>query len=71
MTTATFDYIKGTGTYTTYYNLTLKDGSALNFPEAPVSVLRGTGRFEGAKGEGRRHHDRRTFNSAYGRRGTL
>ena len=65
--TATIDYIKGAGTYFTYNNLTLKDGSALwfkrnrtgqtrrhnnHFSEAPVSVLRGTGRFEGAKGDG-------------------
>jgi hypothetical protein len=65
--TATIDYVKGAGTYSTYYNLTLKDGSTLwikgtgpakpdgtttIFPETPVSVLRGTGRFEGAKGDG-------------------
>ena len=65
--TATTDYIKGSGTYSVYYNLTLKDGSALSykstgtaklegtttiFPEAPVSVLGGKGRFEGAKGDG-------------------
>lgn len=65
--TATNDYTKGAGTYLAYYNLTLKDGSALwfkvtgsakpddtttIFPEAPVSVLRGTGRFEGVKGDG-------------------
>lgn len=65
--TATTDYIKGSGTYSVYYGLTLKDGSALwykstgaakldgtitMFPEAPVSVLRGTGRFEGARGDG-------------------
>jgi hypothetical protein len=65
--TATSDYIKGTGTYLVYFNLTLKDGSVLSykangpaklegtttvFPETPVSVLRGTGRFEGAKGDG-------------------
>jgi hypothetical protein len=65
--TATTDYIKGSGTYSAYYNLTLKDGSVLRykatggaklegtmtiFPEAPVSVLGGTGRFEGAKGDG-------------------
>jgi hypothetical protein len=65
--TFTTDYIKGSGTYSTYYNVTLKDGSTLwwkgsgpaktdgtttVFPDAPVSVLRGTGRFEGAKGEG-------------------
>ena len=65
--TATNDYTKGAGTYFAYYNLTLKDGSALwfkvtglakpdetttIFPEAPVSVIRGTGRFEGVKGDG-------------------
>jgi hypothetical protein len=65
--TATIDYIKGAGTYSTYYNVVLKDGSALWFkgtgparpdgtttiyPEAPVAVLHGTGRFEGAKGDG-------------------
>jgi hypothetical protein len=65
--TATTDYIKGSGTYSVYYNVVLKDGSSLwykstgsakldgtttIFPDAPVSVLRGTGRFEGAKGDG-------------------
>jgi hypothetical protein len=65
--TFTSDYIKGVGTFLTYFNVTLKDGSALwwkgtgqakpegtttIFPEFPVSVLRGTGRFEGAKGDG-------------------
>jgi hypothetical protein len=51
-----------------YSNVTLKDGSVLwykqtnnqtrlegtisNFLEAPLTVLRGTGRFEGAKGDG-------------------
>jgi hypothetical protein len=65
--TATIDYIKGAGTYSVYSHVALKDGSALwykgtgparpegattVFPEAPVSVLRGTGRFEGAKGDG-------------------
>jgi hypothetical protein len=65
--TFTIDYVKGVGTYSTYYNVTLKDGSSLwikgtgpakpdgattVFPETPVNVLRGTGRFEGAKGEG-------------------
>jgi hypothetical protein len=65
--TATTDYVKGSGTNSAYYNLTLKDGSVLRykatgaaklegtvtiFPEAPVSVLGGTGRFEGAKGDG-------------------
>jgi hypothetical protein len=28
------------------------DGTTTIFPEAPLSVLRGTGRFEGAKGDG-------------------
>jgi hypothetical protein len=65
--TFTSDYTKGAGTFLTYFNVTLKDGSALwwkgtglakpegtttIFPEFPVSVLRGTGRFEGAKGDG-------------------
>ena len=65
--TATTDYVKGSGTYSVYYNVTLKDGSSLwyksigpakldgtttIFPEASVSVLRGTGRFEGARGDG-------------------
>jgi hypothetical protein len=65
--TATTDYVKGSGTYSVYYNLALKDGSALSykftgaakldgtttiFPETPLSVLRGTGRFEGARGDG-------------------
>jgi hypothetical protein len=65
--TGTSDYVKGSGTYSVYYNLTLKDGSSLwykstgpakldgtttIFPDAPLSVLRGTGRFEGAKGDG-------------------
>ncbi len=65
--TATIDYIKGAGTYSVYSHVALKDGSALwykgtgparpegattVFPEAQVSVLRGTGRFEGAKGDG-------------------
>jgi hypothetical protein len=64
----TTDYIKGSGTYTGYWKLTLKDGSTISykgtnvparlegtttdFPEAPVTILRGTGRFDGAKGEG-------------------
>jgi hypothetical protein len=65
--TATNDFTKGAGTYLTYYNLTLRDGSVLwftangtakpegtttIFPETRVSVLRGTGRFEGATGDG-------------------
>jgi hypothetical protein len=65
--TATNDFTKGAGTYLTYYNLTLRDGSALwftasgtakpegtttIFPETRVLVLRGTGRFDGASGDG-------------------
>jgi hypothetical protein len=66
--TGTTDYNKGSGTYTGYYNVALKDGSAItykatnvparlegtvtNFPDAPVSIVRGTGRFDGAKGDG-------------------
>jgi hypothetical protein len=65
--TFTTDYIKGSGTNLAYFNLSLKDGSVLSYrvtgtaklegtttvlPDAPVSVLRGTGRFEGAKGDG-------------------
>jgi hypothetical protein len=36
---------KGTGQAT-------PEGATTTFPEFPVSVLRGTGRFEGAKGDG-------------------
>jgi hypothetical protein len=65
--TATTDYIKGSGTNFGYWKLTLKDGSILwykltgtaktegtttIFPDAPIGVLGGTGRFEGAKGDG-------------------
>jgi hypothetical protein len=64
--TFTADYTKGAGTFLTYFNVTLQDGSAwwkgtgqgkpegatTIFPEFPVSVLHGTGRFEGAKGDG-------------------
>jgi hypothetical protein len=66
--TATTDYNKGSGTYMGYYNIVLKDGSTItykatnvaarlegtvtNFPDAPVSIVRGTGRFDGAKGDG-------------------
>ena len=64
----TADYVKGVGTFLAYYSVALKDGSALwwkgtgegkpegtttVFPEFPVSVLRGTGRFEGATGDGK------------------
>jgi hypothetical protein len=65
--TFTTDYIKGTGTNLAYYSLSLKDGSVLwfkvantaklegtttIFPDGPISVLGGTGRFGGAKGDG-------------------
>jgi hypothetical protein len=65
--TFTGDYTKGTGTFSTYFNITLKDGSTLwwkgagqgkpdgtttVFPEFPITVLSGTGKFEGAKGDG-------------------
>ncbi len=65
--TAINDYTKDAGTYLAYYSITLNDGSILwfkvagsakpndttiTFPEAPVSVLRGTGRFDGVKGDG-------------------
>ncbi len=64
---ATNDYVKGAGTYLAYCNISLSDGSVLwfrvagfakieetttLFPEAPVTVLRGTGRFEGTSGDG-------------------
>jgi hypothetical protein len=64
--TFTTDYIKGSGTNLAYFNLSLKDGSVLSYrvtgtaklegtttilPDAPISVLRGTGRFQGAKGD--------------------
>jgi hypothetical protein len=66
--TGTTDYNKGSGTYTGYFNIALKDGSTItykatnmparsegtltNFPDAPVSIVRGTGHFDGAKGDG-------------------
>ena len=65
--TFTSDYIKGVGTFSTYFSVGFKDGSALwwkgsgqgkpgegtstVFPEFPISVIRGTGRFEGATGD--------------------
>jgi hypothetical protein len=65
--TATSDYTKGAGTFSAYWNLTLDDGSKIYwlwnglakvegkttiFPESPVTIITGTGRFEGAKGDG-------------------
>jgi hypothetical protein len=77
--TFTTDYTKGAGTFFSYFTMTLKDGSTLwwkgtgpaqpdgtstIYPEFPVSVLRGTGRFEGAKGDGRQKGARVTPLSA-------
>jgi hypothetical protein len=65
--TAINDYTNDAGTYVAYYSLILNDGSVLwfkvagsakpndttiVFPEVPVVVLRGNGRFEGIKGNG-------------------
>jgi hypothetical protein len=64
--TTTTDYIKGSGVFSVYQNLTLNDGSVLWFKTAgtatadgtttllkgTITVLGGKGRFEGAKGEG-------------------
>jgi uncharacterized protein (TIGR02246 family) len=73
--TVTSDYIKGRGTFSAYFNLTTSDGSTITwkgsgegipngkatiFPEFPISVLNGTGRFEGAKGEGSQKAERLT-----------
>jgi hypothetical protein len=60
------DYTKGVGSFSSYVNLTFKDGSVLWYkatgtgkPEGAtsqflgsVSVLGGKGRFDGAKGDG-------------------
>ena len=65
--TATSDYTKGAGSFLAYWNLTMNDGSTLYwkwngtakvdgtttiFPESPVTIINGTGQFEGAKGDG-------------------
>jgi hypothetical protein len=62
-----YDFVKGAGSYTTYVNLTLKDGSVLLYKVAgtskpenaaartaagPITVTGGKGRFAGAKGDG-------------------
>jgi len=62
-----YDFVKGAGSYTTYVNLTLKDGSVLLYkvvgtskPEnaaartvtLPITVTGRKGRFAGAKGDG-------------------
>ena len=61
------DYIKGSGTFTTHNNLTLNDGSVLWYKlngttkvdeqtisrsQGTVTVLGGTGKYQGAKGDG-------------------
>ena len=65
--TFTGDYVKGAGTFSTYFSVTPSEGSTLwikvdgtakpegqttVFPEAPATVVGGSGRFEGAKGDG-------------------
>jgi hypothetical protein len=64
--TTTTDYIKGSGTFSVYQNVTLNDGSTLWFKTAgnatvegtttllkgTIIVLGGKGRFEGVKGDG-------------------
>jgi hypothetical protein len=64
--TATADYVKGAGTFSTYFSVSPKDstlwikvtgtakpeGATTVFPEATVTVVGGSGRFEGAKGDG-------------------
>jgi hypothetical protein len=66
--TSTADYIKGAGTVSGYFSVTPSKDSTLwikvdgtakpegittVFPEAPAIVVGGTGRFEGAKGDGK------------------
>jgi hypothetical protein len=61
------DYTKGAGTYIAYCKITHSDGSVLwfkvtgstraeeattAFPEAPIAVLKSTGRFAGVSGDG-------------------
>jgi hypothetical protein len=64
--TFTGDYVKGAGTFSAYFSVSPKDatlwikasgtakpeGTTTVFPEAPATVLGGSGRFEGAKGDG-------------------
>jgi hypothetical protein len=65
--TFTADYVKGAGTFSTYFSVTPSkdstlwikaagtgkpEGATTVFPEAPATVLGGSGRFEGAKGDG-------------------
>jgi hypothetical protein len=66
--TFTSDYIKGTGTFSAYFSVTPSkdstlwfkaagpgkaEGATTVFSEAPATVVGGSGRFEGAKGEGK------------------
>ena len=66
--TSTADYVKGAGTVSGYFSVTLSkdstlwikvdgtakpEGTTAVFPEAPAIVVGGTGRFEGAKGDGK------------------
>jgi hypothetical protein len=73
---ATTDYIKGSGTFSNYVTVNAKDGSTLTykmtnapaktegavtiFPEAPATVVRGTGRWDGVKGDGSQNGARLT-----------
>jgi hypothetical protein len=65
--TFTGDYVKGAGTFSAYFSVTPSkdstlwikaagaakpEGTTTVFPEAPATVLGGSGRFEGAKGDG-------------------
>lgn len=64
----TADYVKGTGTFSAYVSVTPSkdstlwikaagtgnpEGATVVFPETPATVVGGSGRFEGAKGEGK------------------
>ena len=63
----TGDYVKGVGTFSAYFSVTPSkdstlwikvagtakpEGTTTVFPEAPATVVGGSGRFEGAKGDG-------------------
>jgi hypothetical protein len=65
--TFTGDYVKGAGTFSAYFSVTPSkestlwikvdgtakpEGTTTVFPEAPATVVGGSGRFEGAKGDG-------------------
>ena len=66
--TFTADYVKGAGTVSGYFSVTFSkdstlwikvdgtakpEGTTTVFPAAPAIVVGGTGRFEGAKGDGK------------------